>query len=63
MMVGAVEGSGSAIVISPVGAERRFTDLAGFEECLRLAAQLRDAGAIGPAQAAAAAWRAQSGAA
>jgi nucleoside 2-deoxyribosyltransferase len=38
MLDGAVEASGSPIVINPTPAERRFVDLAGFEACLKLAA-------------------------
>jgi nucleoside 2-deoxyribosyltransferase len=43
MLVIAVEGSGSHIVVSPTAEDRRFTDLAGFEACLKLAASQRDA--------------------
>jgi nucleoside 2-deoxyribosyltransferase len=39
MLVGAVEAGGSPVIVSPTPEERRFTDLAGFEECLKLAAQ------------------------
>jgi nucleoside 2-deoxyribosyltransferase len=39
MLVGAVEAGGSPVVVNPTPEERRFTDLAGFEECLRLAAR------------------------
>jgi nucleoside 2-deoxyribosyltransferase len=39
MLVGAVEAGGAHIVVVPAPAERRFTDLAGFELCLKLAAQ------------------------
>jgi nucleoside 2-deoxyribosyltransferase len=45
MLVGPVEGSGAAIVVNPAPRDRRFTDLAGFEQCLRLAARNRDADA------------------
>jgi nucleoside 2-deoxyribosyltransferase len=45
MLVIAVEGSGSHIVVSPTAEDSRFTDLAGFEACLKLAAQQRDAAA------------------
>jgi nucleoside 2-deoxyribosyltransferase len=38
MLVGAVHGSGATIVANPTPPERRFTDLAGFETCLKLAA-------------------------
>jgi nucleoside 2-deoxyribosyltransferase len=37
MLDGAVEASGTQIVINPTPAERRFVDLAGFEACLKLA--------------------------
>jgi nucleoside 2-deoxyribosyltransferase len=47
MLVGAVEGSGAEIVVNAVAEERRFTDLAAFEECLKLAARHRSSGAIG----------------
>jgi nucleoside 2-deoxyribosyltransferase len=39
MIVGAVLGSGGEVVVNPVPAERRFLDLSGFEECLKLAAK------------------------
>jgi nucleoside 2-deoxyribosyltransferase len=39
MLDGAVEASGTQIVINPVLADRRFVDLAGFEACLKLAAE------------------------
>jgi nucleoside 2-deoxyribosyltransferase len=51
MLVIAVEGSGSHIVVSPTAEDRRFTDLAGFEICLRLAAEQRDARREGPREA------------
>jgi nucleoside 2-deoxyribosyltransferase len=47
MLVGAVEGSGAEIVVNAVADERRFTDLAAFEECLKFAARHRSRGAIG----------------
>ena len=37
MLDGAVEASGTQLVISPTPADRRFVDLAGFEACLKLA--------------------------
>jgi nucleoside 2-deoxyribosyltransferase len=37
MIDGAVQASGSTIVVSDAPVDRRFTDLRGFEECLRLA--------------------------
>jgi nucleoside 2-deoxyribosyltransferase len=44
MLVIAVEGSGSHIVVNATTEDRRFIDLTGFETCLRLAAaQQRDA--------------------
>jgi hypothetical protein len=46
MLVIAVEGSGSHIVVHPTAEDRRFTDLTGFEACLKLAAEQRDAGAL-----------------
>jgi nucleoside 2-deoxyribosyltransferase len=45
MLVIAVERSGSHIVVSPIAEDSRFTDLTGFEACLKLAAAQRDAGA------------------
>jgi hypothetical protein len=38
MLVGALEASGTQMVINPTPADRRFVDLAGFEACLKLAA-------------------------
>lgn len=38
MLIGALHGSGTTIVVNPTPLERRFIDLAGFEACLRLAA-------------------------
>jgi nucleoside 2-deoxyribosyltransferase len=35
MLVGAVHASGTEILVHPAPSERRFTDLAGFEMCLR----------------------------
>jgi nucleoside 2-deoxyribosyltransferase len=46
MLVIAVEGSGSHILVCPTAEGRRFTDLTGFEACLKLAAEQRDAGAL-----------------
>jgi nucleoside 2-deoxyribosyltransferase len=39
MLDGAVEASGTRIVVNVVPADRRFIDLAGFEACLKLAAE------------------------
>jgi nucleoside 2-deoxyribosyltransferase len=39
MLEGAVEASGTTIVVTAVPADRRFVDLAGFEACLKLAAE------------------------
>jgi nucleoside 2-deoxyribosyltransferase len=39
MLDGAVEASGTKIVVNVVPADRRFVDLAGFETCLKLAAE------------------------
>jgi nucleoside 2-deoxyribosyltransferase len=39
MLDGAVEASGTRIVVNTVPADRRFVDLAGFEACLKLAAE------------------------
>jgi nucleoside 2-deoxyribosyltransferase len=39
MLDGAVEASGTKIVVNAVPADRRFVDLAGFETCLKLAAR------------------------
>jgi nucleoside 2-deoxyribosyltransferase len=39
MLVGAVESAGSPIEVSSAAEERRFTDLKGFEQCLRVAAK------------------------
>lgn len=39
MLVGAVCSSGTAVVVNPTPAEHCFTDLAGFETCLQLAAR------------------------
>jgi hypothetical protein len=39
MLDGAVEASGTKIVVNLVPADRRFVDLAGFEGCLKLAAE------------------------
>jgi nucleoside 2-deoxyribosyltransferase len=39
MLVVAVEAGGTRIVVNPTPRERRFTELSGFEACLRLAAQ------------------------
>jgi nucleoside 2-deoxyribosyltransferase len=41
MLVGAVEAGGSQVVVNPTPEERCFTDLGGFEKCLRLAARTR----------------------
>lgn len=38
MLEGALHGSGTEIVVTPTRVEQRFTDLSGFETCLRLAA-------------------------
>jgi nucleoside 2-deoxyribosyltransferase len=51
MLVIAVEGSGSHIVVNPTAEDSRFTDLAGFDACLRLAAEQRDAGRDGKGRA------------
>ena len=41
MLVGAVEAEGTIIVVNPVPERETFTDLAGFEKCLDLAARWR----------------------
>jgi nucleoside 2-deoxyribosyltransferase len=38
MLVGAVEASGPTIVVESIPEDHRFSDLSGFEECLKLAA-------------------------
>lgn len=38
MLVGAVDGGGSPVIVTPVPPDRRYSDLTGFEACLRLAA-------------------------
>lgn len=37
MLTGAVEATGTTVIVSPADEAHRFTNLAGFEECLRLA--------------------------
>ena len=39
MLVGAVEASGTHVVVNPTAPECRFTDLAGFATCLTLVAR------------------------
>jgi nucleoside 2-deoxyribosyltransferase len=39
MLDGAVEASGTKIIVNAVPADRQFIDLAGFEVCLKLAAE------------------------
>ena len=39
MLVGAILSCGTELVVSPTPPERRFTDLSGFEECLRRASR------------------------
>ena len=39
MLECAILGSGSKVIVSPTSVERRYTDLAGFEACLRRAAK------------------------
>jgi nucleoside 2-deoxyribosyltransferase len=39
MLDGAVEASGTSIIVNAVPADRQFIDLAGFEACLKLAAE------------------------
>jgi hypothetical protein len=38
MLSGAIDGGEPAVVIKDVPRERRYSDLAGFEACLKLAA-------------------------
>lgn len=57
MLIGALHGSGTTLVVNPTPSERRFVDLAGFETCLKLAVQqcrpgnVHDADARPPADA------------
>jgi nucleoside 2-deoxyribosyltransferase len=39
MLVGAIHSSGTEVVVNPIPVAYRFTDLAGFETCLQIAAQ------------------------
>jgi nucleoside 2-deoxyribosyltransferase len=39
MLTGAIEAEGAEIVVNPTPRDRRFTDLSGFERCLRLASR------------------------
>ena len=44
MLFGAVEGGGSPVIVNAVAPDRRYSDLAGFESCLQLAARRFDVG-------------------
>ncbi len=51
MLDGAVHADGSEIVVNPAPTATRFTDLAGFEECLRRAARHFEGGRREPSRA------------